>query len=158
MVPMRPIRIYRMMPHDNQKRCGSWTPEFIFEPCQLIALLLWCQSDIPAVLRFALGERHIAVERDEGDQRLGSRKLESIPAGWHGPACGGPAAFPSASVFELGFHLAVRPSLVVVIPEDGVCRAREHRRWIHQFKLRLPSRRGCSTFERSIPVVTEHQK
>src|ERR1700722_17571496 len=108
---MRSIGVDGMMRHNRKKGCGARALQFRFEPCKLFCLLLRGQGKVltEQLLITILG--HVAIERQEGNQRILSRKLEAIPTGGH---C--PTSVSVARVLELGIHFALRPTLIIVVP------------------------------------------
>ena len=147
MVSMRPVRVDRVMPHDNQEGSCPRTLQLRFEPCQLFGLLSERQREILPVLGGAVLIRHVAVERDKRDQRILGRELKAVPARRHCPAC-----MPAFGIRQFCVDFAVGPLLIVMVAEDGIGAAGKGVSWIHLFKLCLPPRRLRSVGQ--LPVST----
>src|ERR1700761_4111934 len=117
------VRVNGMVAHDDKKRSSAWLLQLGFEPCELLGLLLGCECEVAtAGFSNSAGVGHITVESDEGDKRGLSWKFEAIPACGH---C--PARVSDTRVLKFGIDLALRPALIVVIAENGICRTIEDR-------------------------------
>src|ERR1700723_164222 len=65
-ISMHTVRVDRMMPHHGKERRRARALELGFEPSELDGLLLCRQGEAPPLLHAAVGDRHVAVEREKG--------------------------------------------------------------------------------------------
>ena len=101
---------------------------------------------------------NVAVEREKRDQRFFCRKLESIPACRHRPTRRVAAVSSAARIFQLGIDFAVRPPLIIVVPQHGIRRTRKVSRRIHLFELCLPTGGAGACRQFAIPVIPQQKQ
>ena len=135
---MGSIGVDGMMRHDRKKGSRAGALELSFEPGKLFCLLLRGQGKIPAEKLLVARTGHIAVERQKRNQRIFRGKLKAIPTGGHRPTGRGAAISSAARVFQLGIDFALRPPLIIVVPQHRISRARKVVNRVHLLELCLP--------------------
>lgn len=150
------VGVHGMMRDDDgewrEARCG----EFLLKPRELCDAFFFRESEVDVRRAVGIGldlVRHVAIERDEVDERLLRGEVKAVPLGWHGPAC-----VRATRVSEFRFDLAGGIHLVVVVAENGVCGTGEDAGGIEVFKVRLPSWGVDATEQLVVPVVAEHEE
>src|ERR1700728_5035491 len=108
------------MPHHHEKGRTARSFEFCIQPSELLCLLLWRQSDVSPFAHAAVWKGHVTVEREKRDERMLLRKFKTIPARGHGPP-----SLSAAGVLQFSVNLTLRPWLIIMVPQDGVGRARK---------------------------------
>ena len=137
----------------NQEGCGSWLCKLCPEPLQLLRLLRRCEGEVDRV--YVVRAVHVAVESDDGDERVLAWQLIAVPEGRLGPARAWPLG---VGKLDLGFGDVRRDPLVVVVAHDAEGRAVEGAARIHVFELGLPARVVDAARHGAVPAVAEHEQ